>query len=106
MQYHFNASDVHLIQRLKSLNSGSLILGFAFKKVVVGPNYGSIGEILRETGNPTFDPYDNNSIIEAVKKGKDLVESNKGVENYDYAKMNWDLSIIANKHISLYKDCV
>jgi beta-1,4-mannosyltransferase len=56
LQYFYNAADVAIIPRLKILNSGNVPLGFAFGKVVIGPDTGVVGEILKETGNPVFIP--------------------------------------------------
>ncbi len=103
VQYYFNASDIVFIQRMNNLNSGILILGFAFGKVLVGPNYGSMGEILRETGNPTYDPHNFASIIEAVQRGKELSGADKGAQNLEYARKNWNMELTAAKHIRVYK---
>lgn len=88
------ASDIVMIQRKEILNSGNLPLAFSAGKVVVGPNLGNVGEILRETGNFVFDPNDRVSVkysvlkaIEAVKKDNQL-----GLRNYQYAKENWSVS--------------
>ncbi len=48
-------ADVLFIPIIKSLNSGNVALGNTFGKVVVGPNYGVIGEELEKLGNPVFD---------------------------------------------------
>ncbi len=103
LQYYLNAGDVLLIQRRHSLNSGCLIMGFAFGKVIVGPDYGSMGEILRETKNPVYDPDDVRSVIDAVEEGRMLSKSDKGLENLKYAKEHWNLNLVAGKHIDLYK---
>ena len=88
------ASDIVFIQRKEILNSGNLPLAFSAGKVVVGPDLGNVGEILRETGNFVFDPHDRSSVknavleaIEAVKKDNQL-----GARNYRYAKENWSTS--------------
>ncbi len=104
VQYYLNSADILFIQRLHNLNSGSLLLGFAFGKVVVGPDYGSVGEILKETGNPTFSPSDFQSIIKAVQKGKTLLQQNKGFDNLKYANENWNMELTAQRHIQVYKD--
>jgi len=102
VQYYLNAADVLLIPRDKALNSGNLILGFTFGKVVVGPDVGNIGEILNETGNPTFDPNDHKSASRALGIGLKRVREGLGEKNQDIALKNWNLSIIAKQHITLY----
>lgn len=92
------ASDIIFIQRLDILNSGNLPLAFAKGKVVVGPNIGNVGEILRDTGNYVFSPTDRKSICMAVLNafrdillGKDL-----GKNNYEYALSNWSESVVCS----------
>ena len=86
-----SASDIVFIQRKEILNSGNLPLAYAAGKVVVGPDRGNVGEILKETGNYVFDPNDRASIrqgvlnaIEEIRNGNRL-----GALNEKYAKDNW-----------------
>ena len=88
------ASDIVVIQRKEILTSGNLPLAFSAGKVVVGPDLGNVGEILRETGNFVFDPHDRTSVkhavleaIREVKRGNQL-----GARNYHYEKENWSTS--------------
>lgn len=53
-----SVADIALLQRVKILNSGSLPLNFYFGNVVVGPDVGNVGEILKKTGNPVFNVED------------------------------------------------
>ncbi len=100
---YFISSDMVLIPRLQILNSGNLILGFFYEKVVVGPDIGVVGEILRKTGNPVFTPGDDISLSEAVNKGKKLSLEGKGIDNYNYAKENWSWDIVSCQHIRYYE---
>jgi hypothetical protein len=54
-QLYLNAADILFISRFHVLNSGNVTLGMTFGRVVVGPDSWDVGELLRETGNPTFD---------------------------------------------------
>lgn len=92
-----NAADILLIQRKEILNSGNLPLGFSAKKIVVGPNVGNVGEILRMTGNPVFEPDDDASILNAVEQAVNMFyESNqRGLLNYQYAKAHWTQERVA-----------
>lgn len=103
---YYSACDIALIQRPKILNSGNLPLSFLFGKIVVGPNVGNVGEILEETGNPTFIPDDKNSIFNAITKGLNLVQSQLGKANREYGLKNWNTNLISNKYISLYKSSI
>lgn len=88
---YFTAADIVFLQRKKILNSGNLPLAFSAGKPVVGPNVGNVGEILKESGNYTFDPNDENSVSMALNhalsdmkiKGDSL-----GMRNHEYAIKN------------------
>lgn len=103
-----NAADILLIQRKDILNSGNLPLGFSAKKIVVGPNVGNVGEILKMTGNPVFDPNDKMSIKNAVEQAVQMFyDSNKqGLSNYQFAKKHWIQQRVAETiNESLKKMC-
>lgn len=104
--YFFGSADIVFIQRVDSLNSGNLILGYCFQKVVVGPDVGVIGEILRKTGNPTFNPSDINTVVQAIEKAKILAQEGKGFENYAYATAKWNQKLVAKKYGRLYKSLI
>jgi beta-1,4-mannosyltransferase len=106
LQYFYNAADVAVIPRLKILNSGNVPLGFTFGKVVVGPDTGVVGEILRETGNPVFIPGNTTSMVDAFKRSVNLVAQRKGEQNKLYASENWNWNRIARKHIEAYESLV
>lgn len=101
-----SASDVVFIQRKDILNSGNLPLGFLFGKVVVGTDYGNIGEILRETGNPTFDHNDPSGAGEALRRGFELARKGKGEENRRYAYENWHPYGVAQMTYYLYRQLI
>ena len=63
-----SATDIVFIQRKSILNSGNVPLAFAAGKVVVGPNIGNVGDILKETGNLVFDPNNSETVKSAVLK--------------------------------------
>lgn len=102
MQCYFCAADVVLLQRLEILNSGNLPMAFAAGKVVVGPNVGNVGEILRETGNFTFDPQHMETAVEALRKALDNIA--KGEEYKAYAMKHWSSDIIANQLLKHYSN--
>lgn len=105
--YYYGASDISLIHRLHILNSGNVTLGFLMKNVVVGPNIGNVGEILRATANPTFDPSDtNNTLLQAIKEAIKAKQSNRGIHNYEYAIKELSTNNIANKLYHFYKQII
>jgi hypothetical protein len=103
LPFYFSASDIIFIQRLDILNSGNIPMAFLFKKVVIGPNTGNIGELLVKTQNPTFNPYNSKSVVEAIKNAYILNNNKHGVCNYEYAKQNMALKNVCNQYINVYK---
>lgn len=88
IQLYFNAADVLVLPRINTLNSGNLYLGLTFGKVICGPQSGNIGEVLKETGNPTFDPHKKGSITSALSDSLIFSKTDLGAQNYKYAMDN------------------
>ena len=87
-EFYFAASDIVLIQRPIILNSGNLPMAFAAGKIVVGPNVGNVGPILKETQNPTFNPRDLNSAVNAIMQAVNI-KNKCGENNLRYAQEHW-----------------
>ena len=87
-ELYFAASDLVLIQRPVILNSGNLPMAFAAGKIVVGPDVGNVGPILKETHNPTFNPNDLNSAINAIMQALNI-KNKCGENNLRYAQEHW-----------------
>ncbi len=103
VQLYLNAANVLVIPRLQILNSSNVVLGFGFGKVVVGPDDGNVGEILRETGNPVFDPRDPGSLAAAMTEARALEAQGKGAENLAYARTHWNWETIAEAHVAFFE---
>lgn len=103
VQLYLNAADVLVVPRRKVLNSGNVALGFTFGRVVVGPDRGVVGEVLRRTGNPVFDPADPRSLGEALREGMTLAREGQGHRNRDYATEMMSWGPIAEQHVALYQ---
>jgi hypothetical protein len=93
--YYLNASDFLFIPRTNELNSGNITLGCTFGLVVVGKDTADIGEILKETGNPTFIVGDDKSLENAIQKAYSLNKINQGLKNKTKAESDWDLNKIS-----------
>lgn len=106
LPYFYAAADIALIQRVKILNSGNVPLACLMKKVVVGPDFGNVGLLLDELGNPKFNPNDISSVERAVLQGLDDAHNGMGEKNFEYAKKNFSTSVIASKLHKYYKDCL
>lgn len=102
--YYMSASDVIFIQERNALNSVNIPLAFLFHKIVVGPNTGNIGELLKNTGNPTFNPNHKADIIRALKMAWQLSTWGKGEMNYTYALENMSIDKVGKQYAEVYRD--
>ena len=103
-QLYLNAADVLFIPRLKVLNSGNITLGMTFGKVVVGPDSWDVGELLKETGNPVFDPDHPETAIAAMEQGFRLAEEgNIGPANQKLALEKWSAEQCGAKYVDFFE---
>lgn len=97
--YYLNAADFLFIPRTTELNSGNITLGCTFGLVVVGKDTADIGEILKETGNPTFSVGDDARLKQAILQAYQLKESEHGAKNRVLAMNEWNMNKIADAYI-------
>ena len=103
-QNYLNAADVLFIPRLWVLNSGNITLGMTFARFVVGPDAWDVGELLRETGNPVFDPDRPETAAAAVARGFSLASEGKvGLQNQRLALGEWNADQCAALYLRLYQ---
>ena len=103
--YFYGACDIALIHRTKILNSGNVPLAFLMKKVVVGPDTGNVGTLLKEMGNPMFDCNDLSTLYVAVEKALELEQNtNLGVFNYNFAMQEFNTEKTSKALYKLYKE--
>jgi glycosyltransferase involved in cell wall biosynthesis len=103
-QVYLNSADVLFIPRLWVLNSGNVTLGMTYGKVVVGPDAWDIGELLRETGNPVFNPDRPETAASAVEEGFRLAaEGKRGPANRKLALKEWSADQCAALYVDLYR---
>lgn len=102
LPYYISASDVIFIQRKHILNSGNIPLAFLFKKIVIGPDVGNIGGLLKEVENPVFNPENTNSIVAALQQAHRLCQTKEGELNYKYAIEHFSLKETSLKYINVY----
>jgi glycosyltransferase involved in cell wall biosynthesis len=103
-QLYLNAADVLFIPRLWVLNSGNVTLGMTFGRVVVGPDSWDVGQLLRETGNPVFDPDQPATAAAAVEEGLRLAAAGKvGAANRELALREWGADTCAGQYVELYQ---
>ena len=100
-----SAVDILLIPRRRTLNSGHVPLGFTYGVIVVGPDTGNIGDMLRNTNNPVFDPDAGaSSMSRAIKQGIDLIHSELGESNRQLAVSEWSWQSIGLQYKMLFDD--
>lgn len=104
--WYLNASDFLFIPRTTELNSGNITLGCTFGLIVVGKNGSDIGEILNETGNPTFEVGNDQSLKQAIEMVYSLKESNHGEKNRELALGEWSIPVISKQYIDTMKQSV
>lgn len=93
LQNYFNASDLLIIPRTDTMNSGVIYMGYFFKKAMLVPNVGNIPYTISKENNYIFDI---NKIEEiSTIKFTDLQE--KGKNNYNFAIENFSQEIVAKK---------
>lgn len=102
VQLYLNAANVLIVPRVRELNSGNVALGLTFGVVTVGRRGGVIGEMLDETGNPTFDPKSASSVGKAIEEAVDLGPP-KGRENRRYAREHLDWDDLGDAHVEFYQ---
>lgn len=105
-QNYLNAADFLFIPRTNELNSGNITLGCTFGLIVVGKKGADIGEILDETGNPTFEVGNDFSLKSAIEKVFQLTQENHGQKNRKIALDEWNLSKISNQYIDVMKQSI
>ena len=103
VQIYLKAADLVIIPRFNTLNSGNVALGFTFGKVVVGPDYGVIGETLIAAGNPVFDPHNIDSVAVAIHEGFQLAEAGQGLQNKEFADREMSWHIIGESTVKAYQ---
>ena len=81
LPYYYGAADVVFIQRLKILNSGNALMPMLFGKVVVGPDCGNVGPLLRHWDYPVFSVDDISNVGHIVRKAFQMEKSGIGMEN-------------------------
>jgi len=106
IQLYAKAADVFFVPRGHVLNSGNMITGFTFGNVVVGPDSHDVGELLRETGNPVFDPDSPDTAVAAVEEGIRLAKEGLGHRNREMALREWSVDKVAGQYVNLFQELI
>ena len=70
LPYYYGAADVAFIQRLKILNSGNAMMPMLFGRMVVGPDCGNVGPLLKQWATPSSPST--TPVTSATSSGKPL----------------------------------
>jgi beta-1,4-mannosyltransferase len=100
---YVSCADIVFVARKNALNSGNVALGFTYGKIVVGPDIGNIGEVLRKAGNPVYDPSDRENLKSAMEQAYQMLESSTGQINEILSREAWDWGGIARDLITFFK---
>lgn len=91
VQRFLKACDVVVLGHTAGLNSGVAILGMTFGRVVVGPDLGCIGEVLRTGQNVIYDPASPEGLVKAMEQAASMDLHAAGEKNsYVAAGWSWD----------------
>lgn len=91
VQRFLRACDAVVLGHTSGLNSGVAVLGMTFGCVVVGPDLGCIGEVLRSGENVVYDPADPRGLVKAMEQAAHMDLRQAGERNRAVATTwSWD----------------
>lgn len=102
LPYYYGAADIVFIPRLKILNSGNALMPMLFGKVVVGPDCGNVGPLLRQWNYPVFSVEDVESIGSIVRKALRMEKDGVGIQNRARQLDEYSTAAIADKLFTAY----
>lgn len=106
LPYYFCVADVVFIQRLKILNSGNAVMPMLFGKVVVGPDCGNVGPLLRQWNYPVFSVDDIDNVGSIVRKGLQMAENGLGIQNRQRQLDEYATAVVVKKLYMTYESIV
>ena len=96
------STDILLIIRDNSLNSGNISLGFSFGCYVIGPEIGNIGELLKQNNNMVY-PINNIQYKNIVNQSLKNINSKIIENNKNTALKDWDWGKLAKEFYEILK---
>jgi len=106
LPYYYGAADVAFIQRLKILNSGNAMLPMLFGKVVVGPDCGNVGPLLRHWNYPVFPVDDLTHLGDMTCEAIRMQKAGVSVCNQERQRKEYATHVIADRLYTAYLDLV
>lgn len=102
LPYYYGAADVCFIQRVKILNSGNALMPMLFGKVVVGPDCGNVGPLLKEWGYPVFPVDDLTRLGDTVRQALNLSRDGFGSLHRQEQLQRYSTAVITDELYACY----
>ncbi len=106
LPYYYGAADVVFIQRLKILNSGNAMMPMLFGKVMVGPDCGNVGPLLRKWGCPVFSTEHLEQLGDRVRRALEIASDEYDTEIRLNQLNQYATKTIVNQLYDAYQDVV
>ncbi len=103
VQRFLKACDAVVLGHTSGLNSGVAILGMTFGRVVVGPDLGCIGEVLRSGENVVYDPTDSEGLMKAMGQAA-LMDLHQAGERNRTVAIAWSWDTMARGILDMIMD--
>lgn len=102
LPYFYGAANLAFIQRVKILNSGNALMPMLFGKVVVGPDCGNVGPLLRKWDYPLFDVNGEQCFKDIVKQALQMDRDGVGTCNRKRQMEEYSTAVITDKLYAAY----
>ena len=106
LPYYYGAANVVFIQRVKILNSGNALMPMLFGKVVVGPDCGNVGPLLRQWNYPVFSVADTNRACDCVREAIQMDKTGNGNSNKILQFCEYSTAVVTDKLYETYKHVI
>ena len=103
LPYYYGAADVCFIQRVRILNSGNALMPMLFGKVVVGPDCGNVGPLLRQWGYPVFPVDDLSRLGDTVRRAIDMAREGYGTRQQSQQLAQYSTAATSDKLYAMYQ---
>ena len=103
LPYYYGAADVVFIQRVKILNSGNALMPMLFGKVVVGPDCGNVGPLLRHWNYPVFSVNDISNVGMIIRRALEMEQLGEGMKKRNIQLKEYTTAVVSNKLYKAYE---
>lgn len=103
LPYYYSAADMVFIQRVKILNSGNAMMPMLFGKVVVGPDCGNVGPLLKHWNYPVFSVDFLGNLGKISREALRMERDGIGMRNKTEQLKEYATNIISDKLYDVYQ---